>query len=120
MRQFARYGLVGIGNTLVHWGVFLALHLLLGLNQARSNFAAFVVAASLSYLANAHYTFAARPTGWGYIIFLLGMGSLSLMFGAVADWADLWPGVVLVSFSAISLLAGYVFSHTVVFKRRGP
>ncbi|HDS1681857.1 TPA: GtrA family protein [Pseudomonas putida] len=120
MRRFARYGLVGIGNTLVHWGVFLSLHLALGLSQARSNFSAFVVASSLSYLVNARYTFAVRPTGRGYIIFLFGMGSFSLVLGAVADWADLWPGVILLTFSAASLVVGYCFTRGVVFRTRAP
>nr|WP_205300584.1 GtrA family protein [Pantoea sp. Ap-967] len=112
--------MVGIGNTLVHWLVFLGLHLMLGLRQASSNLLAFAVAATLSYYANAHYTFAVRPSGPRYLLFMLGMGALSLALGAMADWARLSPWLTLLAFSAVSLVAGYCYSHTVVFRRNTP
>ncbi|WP_060508624.1 GtrA family protein [Pseudomonas sp. NBRC 111124] len=118
--HFARYGLIGIGNTLVHWLVFLGLHLTLGFKQAPSNLLAFTVAATVSYQLNARYTFASRPTGKRYLLFLLGMGCLSLATGGLSDLAGLSPLLTLVTFSAISLVAGYCFSHTVVFRRKAP
>ncbi|MDF9616796.1 GtrA family protein [Pseudomonas entomophila] len=120
LRRFSRYALVGVGNTLAHWLVFLGLHLALGLSQAQSNFLAFAVAASLSYQVNAHYTFAVRPTGRHYLLFLLGMGCLSLALGALSDWAGLPPWLTLVTFSTVSLVVGYSFSQAVVFRRRAP
>lgn len=116
---FARYGLIGIGNTLVHWLVFLGLHLALGLKQAPSNLLAFAVAATVSYHLNARYTFAVTPSGKRYLLFVLGMGCLSLALGALSDLLGLSPWLTLLTFSATSLVAGYCFSYTVVFKRRG-
>lgn len=75
MTRFARYALVGIGNTLVHWLTFLLIHFGLGFGQGPSNLLAFSVAASLSYYINAHFTFAVRPAGQHYLMFLLGMGA---------------------------------------------
>lgn len=120
LRRFGRYGLVGIGNTLAHWLVFLCVHLILGLSQASSNFLAFAVAATLSYQVNAHYTFAVRPTGRHYLLFLMGMGCLSLSLGTLSDWVGLSPWLTLVTFSALSLIVGYSFSQAVVFRRRRP
>ncbi|WP_449431232.1 GtrA family protein [Pseudomonas putida] len=116
LQRFARYGLVGIGNTLAHWLVFLCLHLLAGLNQASSNVLAFIAAASLSYFLNARYTFAIPPTGQRYLLFLLGMGALGLAVGALADWLGLAPWKTLVAFSTLSLIVGYAYSRAVVFK----
>jgi len=119
-RRFARYGLVGIGNTLVHWLVFFLLHLVLDQPQALSNLGAFVVAASLSYFANARFTFAVRASGRRYLLFLLGMGGLSLVLGGVSDWARLSPWLTLVVFSAVSLIVGYAYSRSVIFGPRAP
>lgn len=120
LRRFSRYGLVGIANTLVHWLAFLVLHFALALSQALSNLAAFAVAASLSYFANARFTFGAQPSGRRYLLFLLGMGSLSLAVGAVSDWARLSPWLTLVTFSAVSLIVGYGYSRCVIFGPRAP
>ncbi|WP_345774572.1 GtrA family protein [Pseudomonas entomophila] len=119
-RRFIRYGLVGLGNTLAHWLVFFLLHLGLGLRQALSNLLAFAVAASLSYYVNAHFTFGIRPSGRRYLLFLLGMGVLSLVLGGVSDWVRLSPWLTLLSFSTLSLVVGYSYSRRVVFRRRKP
>ncbi|WP_332108556.1 GtrA family protein [Pseudomonas guariconensis] len=120
LRRFARYGVVGLANTGVHWLVFFVLHLVLGRSQALSNVLAFAGAASLSYQLNARYTFFARPGGKRYLLFLAGMGGLSLAMGAVSDWARLSPWLTLVAFSTVSLVVGYSYSRTVVFRRRAP
>ncbi|AIZ34024.1 GtrA family protein [Pseudomonas parafulva] len=119
-RQMRRYALVGVGNTLTHWAVFFGLYLLLGLRQATSNLLAFLAAASLSYYVNARYTFAARPSKRRYLLFMSGMGALSLALGAISDWAQLSPWLTLSSFSALSLVLGYSFSRRVVFRGRTP
>lgn len=118
--RFNRYALIGVGNTLIHWLTFLLLHLLMGLSQGASNLLAFLLAASLSYFMNARYTFAVRARTRRYLMFLIGMGGLSLALGAFSDAVRLSPWLTLVAFSMVSLVVGYTFSHTVVFKRRDP
>lgn len=48
LREFLRYGLVGIANTLVHAAVFFVL-VNLGQAQSISNLAAFFVAVTFSF-----------------------------------------------------------------------
>lgn len=117
LQRFVRYGLVGIGNTLVHGLVFFCLHLLLGLSQAPSNLLAFMAAASLSYCLNARFTFDVPARGRRYLQFLLGMGGISVITGAVSDWLQLPGWVTLLAFCAISLLLGYAYSSIVVYSK---
>ncbi|KAF1312514.1 translocase [Pseudomonas sp. SG-MS2] len=118
--RFYRYGLIGVGNTLLHWAVFFLLHQAAGLSQASSNLLAFAVAVSASYYLNARFTFATAPSKLRYLAFVSGMGCLSLSMGALSDRAGLSPWLTLVAFSAVSLIIGYGYSRTVVFKRRQP
>lgn len=114
-KQFSRYSLVGVFNTLVHWLVF-ALMVWLGMSQAWSNGLAFLLAASFSYWVNSHFTFQKAPKKRSYTFFLLGMGAISVMVGALGDFYQ-WPGLVtLVSFSALSLFLGFAWSKWVVFR----
>ncbi|MNG74422.1 hypothetical protein D3C76_400410 [compost metagenome] len=115
--RFSRYCLIGLGNTAIHWLVFLLMHLRVGASQTLSNLSAFAMAASLSYFANARYTFMVRPSGARYVLYLSGMGGLSVLTGAVGDWAQRSPWLTLTGFSALSLMVGYVYSNTVVFRR---
>lgn len=115
LKQFSRYGLVGILNTAVHWTSF-ALLLSLGWRQATANLLAFAIAVSLSFLINSRFTFQAAARVQGYVLFVMGMGLISLSVGALGDYYQ-WPGLLtLVIFSAISVLLGFAWSRWVVFR----
>jgi putative flippase GtrA len=116
-RRFARYALVGLGNTAIHWLAFFVLHQAIGWSQASSNAVAFGLAASLSYLVNARVTFEVAPKTKGYVLFMSGMGALSLLIGWAADHSAWSPWLTVSVFSAISLIAGYAYANTVVFRR---
>lgn len=114
---FFSYALVGIANTLIHWQLFFVFHEAVGLSQARSNFLAFCAAASFSFVVNARYTFAVKPTIRRYGLFLGCLGGLSLLIGGLADRWQL-PGLLtLVVFSLISLCGGFLLSRWLVFGR---
>jgi len=115
LKQFSRYGLVGIFNTAVHWASF-ALLLNLEWRQAAANLLAFIIAVTLSFLINSRFTFQASAQMQGYVLFVIGMGLISLSVGALGDHYQ-WPGLLtLVIFSAISLLLGFAWSRWVVFR----
>lgn len=115
---FPRFVSVGFLNTLIHWSTFAVLHAILGFSQALSNLAAFCLAVSFSFYANAHYTFKARATGSRYLLFVGFMGLLSLGVGYAADRLRL-PGLItLIVFSAISLVCGFFYSKCFIFRER--
>lgn len=114
-QQFSRYSLIGVFNTLLHWVVF-AIIVSFGFSQAAANGWAFAVAASVSYLLNSRFTFQQTPQKKGYVFFVVGMGSISVLVGLLGD-VFAWPGLLtLVLFSALSLTLGFAWSKWVVFK----
>ena len=117
LKIFSRYLSVGVINTLLHWLVFLMLHLSMGLKQAWSNLIAFALAVTFSFFANAAYTFQARATPRRYLLFTAFMGILSVGVGAAANQLALAPLITLVVFSALSLVIGFTYSQWIVFRR---
>jgi len=115
LHRFARYSLVGLGNTVLHAAVFVALHGGVGLSQTRSNLAGFLAAASLSFCLNARFTFQTYRSWRRYWVFMAFMALLSLVIGALGDAFAWLPAVTIVVFSASSLVIGYLFCKRVVF-----
>ncbi|HHR9803548.1 TPA: GtrA family protein [Salmonella enterica subsp. enterica serovar Mbandaka] len=116
LRLFAKYTSIGILNTLIHWVVFAVCIYGLHTNQALANFAGFVIAVSFSFYANAKFTFNAATTTSRYMLYVGFMGTLSAAVGWAADMCGLPPLVTLVTFSAISLVCGFVYSKYIVFR----
>ena len=113
---FARYTSIGVLYTLIHWVVFGVCIYAAHTNQALANFAGFVVAVSFSFFANATFTFKASPTPMRYVLYVGFMGTLSVVVGWAADRCALPPMVTLITFSAISLVCGFVYSKFIVFR----
>jgi len=113
---FFSYALVGLANTLIHWQIFFVLRVAFGLDQSMSNFIAFCVAASFSFYANALYTFEARLSASGYVLFLCVMGTLSFGVGYLGDRWRLHGLLTVAVFSLLSLVLGFLFSRFVVFR----
>lgn len=116
LKLFAKYTSIGIINTLIHWVVFAICIYVLHSNQALANFAGFVVAVSFSFYANAIFTFNSSTTTLRYMLYVGFMGSLSAAVGWGADLCVLPPIVTLVTFSAISLVCGFIYSKYIVFR----
>jgi putative flippase GtrA len=117
-KGLSSYTVIGVANTLIHWQIFFLLSVAAGLSQAVSNLAAFCVAASFSFYMNAQFTFAASATVAGYLLFLLGMGALSLGIGHLGDVWRLHGLITVAVFSALSLVFGFLYSKYVVFRER--
>ena len=113
---FQRFALVGVVNTGLHWLVFALLFVLLEWGQASANLAAFCVAVTFSFFANARYTFQQPASVIRYISFVVAMGSLSYATGWVADALGGHPLLTLVAFSALSLVLGYLYARFCVFR----
>lgn len=116
LKIFLRYTSIGVLNTLVHWVVFVVIFYLVAKNQLIANAVAFCVAVTFSFIANAHFTFNAKPTTRRYLLYVVFMGSLSALTGYLADKLAVSPIITLISFSLISLGCGFIYSHFIVFK----
>ena len=115
-KGFFTYALVGVANTLIHWQIFFVLRVGAGLDQSTSNFFAFCVAASFSFYVNALYTFEAKRSVPGYVLFLCFMGALSFIVGHFGDRWQLHGLLTVAVFSLLSLVIGFLFSRFVVFR----
>lgn len=116
LKLFVKYTSVGVLNTLIHWVVFAVCIYGLHTNQALANFAGFVMAVSFSFYANAKFTFNSSATTLRYMLYVGFMGTLSAAVGWAADMCGLPPLVTLVTFSAISLVCGFIYSKYIVFR----
>ncbi|MBY7997535.1 hypothetical protein KW438_19160 [Vibrio fluvialis] len=52
-----------------------------------------------------------------YLLYTAFLGAVALFMGKISDMANFYPLMMLVTFSATSLVLGFLFSHYVVFKR---
>lgn len=116
LKLFAKYTTIGILNTLIHWIVFAVSIYGFHTNQALANFSGFIMAVSFSFYANAKFTFNASTTTLRYMLYVGFMGTMSATVGWVADMCVLPPIVTLVTFSAISLVCGFIYSKYIVFR----
>lgn len=115
-KGFFSYSLVGLANTLIHWQIFFVLRVAAELDQSMSNLVAFCIAASFSFYVNALYTFDARLSVLGYVLFLCVMGALSFTVGHLGDRWHLHSLLTVAVFSLVSLVIGFLFSRFIVFR----
>src|SRR5499427_13136 len=118
------FALVGLVNTLVDYGVFLAGYYLIGLPLIPANVLAWLVAVTGSYVMNSYVTFAAesgRQLRWR----AYGAFVASGIAGVIANTATLvvaswWLPVPVAKVIAIlaSFVINFSLSHFVVFRHR--
>ncbi|WP_304670449.1 GtrA family protein [Neisseria polysaccharea] len=114
LKRFARYGMVGIINTLIHIAVFTALSSR-QYPAAAANLIAFAAASAFGFAANARWTFGTKASFKRYACFVLFMGFAASASGLASDALAMPPQVAAVGFSAISLIYGYLCSSYLVF-----
>ncbi|EPU3651915.1 GtrA family protein [Escherichia coli] len=85
------YSLIGVLNTGLHWVIFF-IFTNIGFLQSLSNLVAFSIASSFSYAMNSKFNFKKKPKGSSYILFVTGLGILSLLIGSCADRFKLREG----------------------------
>lgn len=113
--HFIKYALIGVLNTAIHWGFFYGLFYL-NSNQGLSNAIAFLIAVTFSYFINAKLNFKAQLNLIKYGAFVAFMALLAYLTGFCADLWQFPPLIMLILFSAISLVLGFLFSKWYVFK----
>ena len=134
LRKAINFGLIGLINTAVDFGVFMFGIKLLGLPLVPANVLSWLVAISGSYVMNSFITFAAesgrRLTWRGYMTF-----TASGVVGVIANTATLVVAAALLERAipnanvliakllaiGVSFVVNFSMSHFVVFRpRRGP
>ncbi len=113
---FIKYILIGFFNTLLHSFVFFTIYLYYNFNQSTSNFIAFFIAVSFSYLINSKYNFKSKYNVKKYLYFVLLMGLISFVIGFISDQNQINPFATIIIFTLISLTLGFILSKYFIFK----
>jgi len=120
----ASFAGVGVINSLVDFGVFLAAFYLFTLPLIPANVLAWLIAVSGSYVMNSYVTFAAesgRELRWRAYLTFVASGIAGVITNTtVLVVASYWVPVVLAKLLAIgaSFLVNFSLSHFVVFRPR--
>ena len=120
------FGLVGVVNSAIDFGLFSFAYYYLGLPIIAANALAWVVAVSGSYVMNSTITFAAESGGKlgvkTYFSFMLSQVAGFLANTATVFLASYVMPVLVGKLLAIgaSFLVNFSLSHFVVFRRRHP
>ena len=120
----ASFALVGVVNTFIDLGIFLAAYNLLNLPLIPANVLAWLVAVSGSYVMNSFITFAAesgRQLRWrAYGAFVASGVAGVITNTAILVVASYWLPVLAAKLLAIavSFVVNFSLSHFVVFRTR--
>ncbi len=116
IRQFFRFGMIGIVSTVVHVAVALLLHHLFGFSPLWSNALAFATAWTVSYVGNWVWTFEAATTHTHsaprfFIVAVSGFALNQLIVFITSEWWG-WPlWLSLVPVVMIVPLVGFLASR---------
>jgi putative flippase GtrA len=131
VRKAISFGLIGVVNTFVDFGVFMFGVKVLGLPLVFANLLSWIVAVTGSYILNSHITFAAesgRRLTWRSYATYAASGIAGLIANTatvVAVAALLRPvffeasvPIAKVSAIGVSFIVNFSMSHFIVFRRR--
>jgi len=83
LKQALRFGLVGVVNTLIYFGLYLVI--LRWTPYLVAHFVAMVVAMVASFFLNVYFTYRTRPTWRKFLLFPLGnLASYVILTGGIA------------------------------------
>src|SRR6516165_3818876 len=120
------YALVGVVNTTIDYGVFLAAHAVFGLPLVAANTLSWMVAVSGSYMLNSTITFAAesgRTLRWSACFTFVASGiagwlanTAALLVAVESLLLPVWLAKLLAVMA--SFIVNFSLSHFVVFRVR--
>lgn len=118
--QLLRYCLVGVGNTLAHFALLVALVEAARMAPAVANVLAFAAANALSFVMNSRFTFASR-LGWGRYLKFLAVSLLGLAINYLTMQLAQALGLHYLAGAAVAIVLvigiGFGLSRAVVFGR---
>jgi putative flippase GtrA len=119
--QMIRFGLVGLVNTATDWLCYLALTRSIGLYYLNAKIISYIIAASLSFLLNRQWTFAAKEKiakqlPRFYLTATIGLLLNALILLIVVDLLKLSDILGLVSATLLIFLWNFFSNKLWVFK----
>ncbi|MFH0952025.1 MAG: GtrA family protein [Patescibacteria group bacterium] len=96
VKQFIKFSMVGVSNTIFDFSIYIILTRALGLNILIANAIAFIIAVTWSYFANKWWTFrdTSKQTTSQYTKFifisLIGLGLNETILSILVFYAGLW------------------------------
>ncbi len=112
-KQFLRYGLVGAGNTVLHWGVAAGL-VEYGATFGLANVLGFVCSNLLSFWLNSRWTFRSEPRLRRFLVFFAGVSVLMFAIGVAGEILIAPLLLVVLASSLLSLGFGFLFARKVL------
>ena len=124
LRQFLRFGLVGILNTAVGLGTIFALMYGLGLGAVLSNLIGYGIGLCVSFVLNSRWTFGAAVTPGTALRFLLAFGlsylaNLGMLLFCMGP-PGMHPGLAQLVAMVTYTIVFFVLSRTIVFTSGRP
>ena len=122
LRQMISFGLVGVVNTAIGFGVIALAQVMFGLHPVVSNMLGYIAGLTNSYFMNRAFTFKGSAHSIRAMLrFLLAFGIayganvavLLILIQISPDQVLLWQGLAMVTYTAIFFLVSklYVFRH---------
>ncbi len=124
LKRMTRFGLIGIFNTGVDFGIFSVLFFVVGIPLLVANTIGYLVSMTGSFFLNKNWTFAETKTqdstGRQYFLFVvLGLGGLALSNLTVWSLSNVMPVIMCKLVAVVGLFVwNFGTSRTIVFRTR--
>lgn len=120
-RRLIAYGVVGVINTLVDYGMFYLLYRLAGADIRPSQIAGFLSGTVVSYILNSNVTFReGKGRTKGQFLQCIGIDVVfALLSGWFMGWAEAWAWPVIITktlATVVTALLHFVFYKYIVFR----
>lgn len=120
--KFARFVVVGVLNTVVHYAVYLATWLLVGYLVA--HVLAMTAAMSVSYLLNCRYTFRVRPRLRTFLLYpasnCVNLGLSTTAMWLLVEVVGIHPLLATILGGLVATPATYLVSRLILTSRNRP
>ena len=115
-RRLISYGIVGVINTLVDYGVFYLLYRLVNVDIRPSQIAGFLSGTVVSYILNSNVTFReGKGRTKGQFLQCIGIDVVfALLSGWFMGWAETWACPVILTKTLATLVTALM--HFVLYK----
>jgi len=121
MKQFSRFLVVGVFNTLIGYCVIFACMYLGRMSPETSNAAGYTVGLVISYILNRNYTFNSRQDRFGesirfFIVFVIAYASNFMVLMILIHNLGIHKGVSQIFAGLIYIVTSYLTNKYYVFK----